>query len=183
MRLCRRYWLGLALWAGAALAPAQLYAALQAPVAGIANWHEVADGLTRGGRPSAAAVREMAHRGVRTIVDLENDDEAIADERPLVESAGIRYVSAPLSPFRYPVQSSIDTALGELGAPTEYPIFVHCEHGQDRTGLVIGLFRVVDQKWKAADAYQEMLDLGFHRTLFGLNRYFRDHTDLRIQFP
>ena len=45
--------------------------------------------------------------------------------------------------------------------------FVHCAHGQDRTGLVVAVYRV-RHGWTKAQAQAEMLRLGFHPTLLGL---------------
>ncbi len=46
--------------------------------------------------------------------------------------------------------------------------YVHCEHGQDRTGLIIGAYRVKVEHWTKEQAYQEMLRFGFHPLLRGL---------------
>ena len=46
--------------------------------------------------------------------------------------------------------------------------YVHCEHGQDRTGLIIGAYRVRVQRWSKSQAYQEMKAHGFHPLLHGL---------------
>ncbi len=44
---------------------------------------------------------------------------------------------------------------------------VHCEHGQDRTGVAIGLYRL-HTGWTEEHAEDEMLAHGFHRSLIGL---------------
>ena len=48
--------------------------------------------------------------------------------------------------------------------PTLMPIFVHCEHGSDRTGVCMAAYRVVVQGWSKKDAIREMTkgDYGFH---------------------
>ena len=46
--------------------------------------------------------------------------------------------------------------------------FIHCTHGHDRTGLVVGCYRVLKQGWTKNDAYAEMLQHGFHPELLGL---------------
>lgn len=45
---------------------------------------------------------------------------------------------------------------------------IHCTHGQDRTGLIVGMHRVMHDGWFARDAYGEMLDHNFHPELVGL---------------
>jgi hypothetical protein len=47
-------------------------------------------------------------------------------------------------------------------------VFVHCLHGQDRTGIVIAFYRVLFCNWSKADAEKEMLAHGFHKECIGL---------------
>lgn len=53
-------------------------------------------------------------------------------------------------------------------------VLVHCTHNWDRTGLVIGEHRVLDDHWTPSDAYKEMLRLGFHEQLIGLHHAWDD---------
>jgi hypothetical protein len=46
---------------------------------------------------------------------------------------------------------------------------VHCTHGQDRTGYVVGRFRVLHDGWTKHAAYQEMLAHHFHPELPGIH--------------
>lgn len=41
------------------------------------------------------------------------------------------------------------------------PTFIHCLHGQDRTGLAVALFRIANQFWPAKQAYQEARKFNF----------------------
>lgn len=46
---------------------------------------------------------------------------------------------------------------------------VHCTHGQDRTGLIVGIYRVMHDHWTKVKAYQEMRDHHFHPALHGVH--------------
>lgn len=35
-------------------------------------------------------------------------------------------------------------------------VLLHCYHGSDRTGLVVGMYRIIYQNWEIEDAYEEM---------------------------
>jgi tyrosine-protein phosphatase SIW14 len=50
-------------------------------------------------------------------------------------------------------------------------VLVHCSHGHDRTGLVIGLYRVMSCGWTKEAAYEEMLQRGFHPELYALHEF------------
>lgn len=52
--------------------------------------------------------------------------------------------------------------------------YVHCSHGQDRTGLVIAVYRVTHDHWTKAQAEKEMLSNGFHKSLHGLWDFWED---------
>ncbi len=43
-------------------------------------------------------------------------------------------------------------------------ILIHCQHGADRTGIMIAMYRIVEQGWSKDEAIREMVDggYGFH---------------------
>jgi len=48
---------------------------------------------------------------------------------------------------------------------SEGPVFIHCLHGKDRTGLLVALFRCIVQKWSFNNALKEALHFGFGKGL------------------
>lgn len=152
----------------------------------IANFHKVRPGLYRGGHPDGKGLDYLKKLGVKTIVDLEVGDfvEAfpwdIAGEVDGAKSRHLTLVREPMSAFEPAVSDDFDAKMNAiqklLADPTKAPVYVHCKHGQDRTGLVIGLERVEHEHWAPKDAYAEMLKLGFHPLFEGLNHYFEEKT-------
>src|SRR4051794_21540897 len=135
----------------------------------IPSFAMVGAGLYRGGHPDDAGLAYLQQIGVKTIVDLEIGDfiEAwpwdITHEQKSAGALGFDFVRQPMSAFTpFVNDDAMNTTLAILADSSRQPIFVHCKHGQDRTGLVIGLERVFNEGWEPADAYQEMLDYGFH---------------------
>src|SRR4051812_11253348 len=61
------------------------------------NFYLVSDGLYRGGRPDEAGVAQLAQMGVKTIVNLENDQAAIDQERTWAQANNLQFVSAPMN--------------------------------------------------------------------------------------
>lgn len=55
-------------------------------------------------------------------------------------------------------------ALVILTDPRGAPYLVHCNHGADRTGMTIALYRMAVQGWSREDAIEEMRrgGYGFH---------------------
>lgn len=141
---------------------------------------QVTPSFLRGGRPTALGIKKLKEMGIKTIVNLENDDEAILEEQQWAKKAGIEFHSIPLSWFFSPSEEDVSLALNLINDPTKTPVFLHCQHGEDRTGLIVGLYRVYLQEWSPQQAYQEMLDFNFHPILLGLDNYFREKTNLNF---
>ena len=66
-------------------------------------------------------------------------------------------------------QQAIADTVGFIGSGT----FVHCTHGQDRTGLIIAIYRLTKCGWSKKKAQREMLKLGFHKEMLGLWRFWK----------
>lgn len=143
----------------------------------IPGFYEVQDGIYRGARPGRAGLEALAQLNVRTDLDLENDREAIAQESRDAQAVGVRLISMPMSGFWAPHDREMRQILAVLSDPANSPVFVHCKHGEDRTGLVIGLYRVFYDHWTPARAYQEMRRLRFHPELIFLSHYFEEATE------
>lgn len=81
-----------------------------------------------------------------------------------------------LDAWATPQKIIIDEAMKALMDENKWPIYVHCSHGWDRTGLIIAMFRVCHDHYSKAEATDEMNKHGFnigHKILFlgGLSSY------------
>jgi protein tyrosine phosphatase (PTP) superfamily phosphohydrolase (DUF442 family) len=136
------------------------------------NYHVVDATLQRGGRPDQPGLAALAGNGIRYIIDLEDDAGAIKQEQAWVAELGLQFRNAPMNGEKTPDDGMINDLLALLADPAQGPFFVHCQEGVDRTGLVIGLDRVFNDGWAAADAYDEMKALGFKTYLSHLRDYY-----------
>jgi hypothetical protein len=96
------------------------------------------------------------------------------DEREAVELEPTGVISRPISAWQiYAIgitQGALEVIL-ETIAQAPKPALVHCQHGQDRTGLVVAAYRVVSCDWSKEAAMDEALRFGYRDWLnFGLNR-------------
>jgi protein tyrosine/serine phosphatase len=135
----------------------------------IKNFHVVADGFYRGAQPSAEGIEYLAGMGVKTILSLRCGRRAAAAEKAAAEAAGMRYENIPLSYWKVPTEETIDRFLELLDDPKTGPIFIHCFHGADRTGLMVATYRISRLGWSFQEAYDEMKRCGFHR--FGVRHF------------
>jgi protein tyrosine/serine phosphatase len=128
--------------------------------------------LYRGGRPDEAGYDSLVNRlHVKTVINLENDDAAVTEERAWAEERGIEYVNEPMTGTSSPNDEQVNRILAMLADKEIYPVFVHCMQGHDRTGAIIALHRRYNEGWSAQDAYKEMEEYGFNGLLFALKGY------------
>lgn len=147
--------------------------------------HEVAPGIFRGSRPETMRdLVELKEMGIRTIYNLVTTDEDIEWERKYADALGIRMVSIPMHPWVVPSDRKLNHILEEIQDPANQPIYLHCRHGKDRTGLVFGIFRVEVQGWDPREAYSEMREIGFTPWLVAIEyAYWRRVGHLTTQTP
>ncbi len=148
----------------------------------IINFHKFGAQLYRGARPQGNNFSILKKLGIKTVIDLQGGDikdfylgwaaehlepgekaEWIAFEEATFKSLGINFVNLQLSavsPITADEGYGIGSILAMMNNPSNQPVYVHCEHGKDRTGLVVALYRVFYQNWKRMDAWREMLGFG-----------------------
>jgi tyrosine-protein phosphatase SIW14 len=138
---------------------------------------EVSVGIYRGSQPEEMAdMVQLFGMGVRTVYTLVTDQDDIDREQEFARILGMRLVSVPMSPLLTPDDETVNFLLAEIQDPRNQPVYLHCRHGKDRTGLIFGLYRVEVQGWTPERAFAEMREIGFSRWLVALERYFWKRT-------
>jgi tyrosine-protein phosphatase SIW14 len=127
--------------------------------------------LYRGARPTPAAFFDIK-TDFAMVVSLEGPAE---DELEQKELYPVRVVSDTITPVEIYVTgittSRLDSILENvMVGMTMGKTLVHCEHGEDRTGLVIAAYRVLECGWSPAAAMDEAKRFGYHWFNFGLNK-------------
>lgn len=126
---------------------------------------KVTDTIYRGARPTVRDIVSLKKDfNVQVVIDLENDYEHIVQEKFNCHILDIHYMQYPLSGFRSPSTLKLLTAV-DIIKSIQKPVFIHCKHGQDRTGYVIASYRIIEQGWSFQQAYKECIQQG-HRFWF-----------------
>lgn len=132
----------------------------------IPNFHQVHNFLYRGGQPTASNLDALYKMGVRTIVNLRSDPPAVESERQLCEQHNLKYVNIPLVTNEAPSDQDVCQFMNVADAARENPsngaVFVHDQYGADRVGCMVGIYRELADKFSYNQAYNEMLQYGFH---------------------
>jgi protein tyrosine/serine phosphatase len=134
-------------------------------VNGVPNLHRVADGLYRSAQPTAAGMRNLETLGIKSVVNL----RAFHSDRYRIARTGLTETHIAMKTW-HPEREDAVRFLKAVGDPSRGPILVHCQHGADRTGAMLAIYRIAVQGWSKEDAAREMTDggYGFHEVWVNL---------------
>ena len=135
------------------------------------NFHQVNGQLYRGAQPKLGALQTLKQIGVRTIVNLRGEAQQTRAEGDEARKLGLRYYSVPLPEFSAPGDQEVKHVLDIINDKDNQPVFVHCRHGEDRTGTIIACYRISHDGWTAAQAKTEAEKLGMSWTQLAMKRY------------
>src|SRR3989338_10219871 len=126
------------------------------------QFYQVDPSLYRGAQPTPEGFRRLADLGVKTVVNLRAQGRVRrVQERQVVESLGMRWVSLPMRSYWRPTDAQVRAFLEVVSDPSRQPVFVHCQQGEDRTGSLVAVYRVARQGWTPEQAYPQALPPGF----------------------
>lgn len=125
----------------------------------IDNFGRVDAHYYRGGQPEEGHYEALSRLGVRTVIDLRENGEG--DEARLVEHAGMAFVRIPLTTNVAPTRAQVAQFLDIVTDPARQPVYVHCQGGKHRTGVMTAVYRMERDGWTAEQAFEEMQHYGF----------------------
>lgn len=134
---------------------------------GLKNFHEVNTGIWRGAAPTDEGLKTLRSMKIHTIIDLRYMTKDVKKEKDTAKEMGFEWINIPMG-HEAPKQKQVDLFLSTLAKAPKESVFVHCQHGADRTGCMIGIYRVQVQNWTFKDAWSEMRKYGFKWFLFAL---------------
>jgi protein tyrosine phosphatase (PTP) superfamily phosphohydrolase (DUF442 family) len=135
---------------------------LQPAATEIANLHLVAPGIIR---------------GIKTIINLRNEEVIVNREAADAQNLGLNFINIPMDVFAAPSVVAIKTFIEIIEDRRNLPVFIHCQHGLERTGTMIGLYRIHQEGWSGGQAYDEMLKHGFRPAFFNLSLTVMDYSN------
>jgi uncharacterized protein (TIGR01244 family) len=120
----------------------------------IYNFAKVNDEYYRGGQPIGDHYADLAAIGVKTIINLTNEEDGRAEEKAMVEKHGMTYVHIPMNTRRPPTDEEIATFMAAVDA--EGSVYVHCVGGRHRTGVMTAIYRMTKDGLNGDQAFKEM---------------------------
>jgi protein tyrosine/serine phosphatase len=130
-------------------------------IQGLPNAFKVTDTLYRGAQPTAEGFEELKKIGIKTVVCLRDHHS----DKDLLGDTELKYEAIPLNTWSVK-EDDIVRFLKIVTDTNNLPLFVHCQHGADRTGTMVATYRMALCGWKKEDAIDEMVNggFGFHKT-------------------
>lgn len=145
----------------------------------INNFKKYNDNYYRGANPkNSKQYEDLKALGVKTIIDLRNMRDPLEHklEEKKAEKYGLKYFKIRLRPWTPPKKKEIEEFFKIVDNPEYQPVFVHCTYGEDRTGIMSALYRAENDKWSFEEAYDEMLEMGYHNRLYSrLKKFLKKH--------
>lgn len=146
---------------------------------GVPNLHQVAPGIYRSAQPNLTGMRNVAKAlGIKTVINLRN----FHSDLPMTERVGVELHELNINTWSVR-DRDIVRVLQILRRQDNGPFLIHCQHGADRTGLMIAVYRMVEQGWSREAAMAEMLrgGYGFHHTWKNIIRYLEQVDPAKIE--
>lgn len=137
----------------------------------------------------------LQRANVHMVIDLRGDEEGVGAEAHELRRRGIRSLHIPMNTAgeggasasaravlanRRSLVTALRAIRQQLRNDPEGRIYVHCAHGADRTGLLIGFYRMIVEGVSRQDALREMRRHGFAGQ-DALMQILNDPQDLREQ--
>lgn len=142
------------------------------PREGIANLDRVNDGLYRGAQPNGLGIESLERLGIKTIVNLRMTNDTWVAEEQEARKQGITYTNVPMKGIGCPTDEQVVKVLSIIETFPS-PVFIHCQHGCDRTGTIIACYRIQHDGWTSTQALSEAGEYGMSGWELGMKNYIR----------
>ena len=137
-------------------------------LSGVPNLYRVSGELYRGDQPTSQGMQNLKNLGLKTIINL----RSFHTDRDEIGQTGLAYEHIYMKAW-HPEDEDTVRFLKIVTDPKRAPVLVHCQHGADRTGTMIAVYRIIVQGWSKAAAIREMTQggFGFHPTWSNLPKW------------
>ena len=122
----------------------------------IFNYLRLDDKIATGGQPTEKQLALIRDEGYQIVINLALDtsDNALPDEKAVVESTGMQYIQIPID-FNHPTQEEFDLFCEAMQTHQDKKIFIHCAANL-RVSAFMYLYRTLYQNMSEPEAKEDL---------------------------
>ncbi len=109
---------------------------------GVPNLYKVTGQLYRSAQPTAEGMRELKNMGIKTVVNL----RLFHSDRGEIGETELAYEHIPMEVWDADDEEFV-RFLKIVTDENRTPVLVHCQHGSDRTGTAVAVYRIAVCGW------------------------------------
>ena len=147
------------------------------PAADLKNFHEFSRNIYKGAQPTAEGFKKLKKMGIKTIIDILPNH---SDEK-LIEGLGFSYFQIPVKLWKLE-DNGVIQYLKIVTNTKNYPVFIHCDDGDEKTGLMVAVYRMYAQNWTTYDATKEFCKTEQHKHWNEVSKCLEDIDKDKIRF-
>ena len=109
---------------------------------------EVTDGRVyrSAAMPYERLQERVGKHGIRSVVDLRWADATPDEEKTALDAVGVRYFHVPSA--QRPSDRVVERFLRIMEDESNYPVLIHCTHGESRAPLFSAIYRIEIEGWE-----------------------------------
>ena len=132
------------------------------------NFYKVSDELYRWAQPNRKGFEKLKEMWIKTVFSLRQ----FHCDKKLLEWLDLEYFHLPSNALR-PKEDVLKKFVDIVKNKIFTPVFVHCYHWADRTGIAVATYRIVINGWSNQSAIEEMTkwDYWFHSIWLNLTNF------------
>ena len=146
-----------------------------------ANLYQVDDKLFRSEQLIADDKMVVQSLGIKSVINLRyfNRDE----NEKLFSDDEMTLINHPLLTWRVKPEQIAQVLWTIEQQQRKGAVLVHCYHGADRTGTIVGMYRIIYQGWTIEQAKREMQEggFGYHSIWKNLERLFTEENVQKVR--
>ena len=118
------------------------------------GFHRVNDMVYRGAQPKSGGLELLRRLGIKTVINLRDNDARAKQEEVGALNAGLQYFNLPFERWGRPRHQDIEKVLSIINNPANHPVFVHCRRSRSNR-MVIAVYRITNDGWTSEQAMSE----------------------------
>ena len=145
---------------------------------GVGNFYQITDYLYRSEQPTEEGIKNLKKMSIKTVINL----RAFHSDWDKIKKAGLLIEEVNVKPWHIEDEDII-RVLRIIRKRENGPFLMHCWRGTDRLGLMVAMFRIVEQGWTKDEAIDEMVKggYGFHEAWSNIIEYVKNVDVERIR--